>query len=264
VPLPVETMTPIGTASDGYSPLSGSPGDTAADASDNISGRFTETQPPLRPLTPLESFKIPKHHTPPACSTPAWPQTPAGHDYEAVLLAYAKLYILSYSQGIYALSDLCISRLHCELTEISSPRNDPRILENFVELLRYVYCSPRDAIIPPQPLWPAWAELQDLASQFCALNIDVIIEGNQEFRELLQEGGALAAEVMSKTVRRLGSAEAALVKANKAAATTEAALVRANQTAATTAAALITANEATAKAEAKLAKAKPRAARFGA
>ena len=236
VPLPVEAMTP-GAASDGYSPPPATPGD--AKASDGIRTLFGEIPTPLRPLTPLKSFKIPSHHNPPKCSSPARPRAPTSLDYEAILLAYAKLYILSYSQGIYALSDLCISRLHRELTEISLPRNDTRMLENVVELLRYVYCSPRD-IIPPKPLWPAWAELQDLSSQFCALNIDVI-EGNQEFRELLEEGGTLATEMMAKTVRRLGSAEAALVKAKEAAFTAEAALIKANQ--------------ATSKAEAALAKA---------
>ena len=139
-------------------------------------------------------------------------------------LMYAKLYILSYSQGIDALSNLCISHLSRELGAIPSPPVDPQILENIVALLRYVYCSPRDAA-PPKPLQPAWTKLQGLASKQCAPNIDVMAE-NQEFTELLQGGGALARDILVDTVRRLRSVEANAENKNKA---TGNALVRASR-----------------------------------
>jgi hypothetical protein len=175
-------------------------------------------------------LEIAKLDTVPKSASPAWPEKPAGHDYEALLLTHAKLYILSYSQGIRALSDLCIARLHRELKEISPPPIDQRILENVVELLRYAYCIPRDAATP-QPLQPAWTELQNLVSQFCALNIDVM-GGGQEFKALLQEGGVLATDMMAKTIRHLMSSETSLIKANNAIVAAEAALVKASNSAA--------------------------------
>ena len=202
--------------------------DVATDISEVIKEGTSEVSTPVRPLTPLRSLEFPRLRTAQEQLEvpPVQPTTPIGHNYEAVLLALAKLYILSYSQGIYALSGLCISRLHGKLEEISVPPIDTRILDNVVELLRYVYRSPR-AATAPQPLQPAWEDLQNLASQFCALNVDVM-EGNQEFKELLRQGGALATDMMAKTVRRLGSAEAALALAEKRAATAEAALEKAD------------------------------------
>ena len=46
-----------------------------------------------------------------------------------------KLYILSYSQGINALSDMCISRLRRELGGLSPPVADTRLVDGVVELL---------------------------------------------------------------------------------------------------------------------------------
>ena len=247
-PLPVETKTEttmlIGAAPDGNSLLSNGPSGISPIASGSIDETPEGAPTYMRPLTPLGDFKIPNLHILPKCSSPAPPETPAGHGYEAVLLAYAKLYILSYSQGIYALSDLCISRLCHKLHDISSPRSDARILGNVVELLRYVYCSPC-AVASPKPLRPAWVELQNLASQFCALNIDAM-EGNREFMVLLGGGGALPMDVMAKTVRRLRSAEDALAKANKATATAKIDLAKANQAASTAEAALAEATRPTA------------------
>ena len=142
----------------------------------------------------------------------------------AFLLIYARLYILSYSQGINALSDLCISRLRCKLGCIFSPPVNTRILESVVALLRYAHCCPRD-VVPPKPLQPAWAELEGLVSEFCALNIDAM-EGNLGFLALLRENGALAVEILAKTVRRQRLAEAVRIKANSAAATAEAKKVK--------------------------------------
>jgi hypothetical protein len=166
----------------------------------------------IRPLTPLKDFKVPKLHTAPKRASAAWPGKFASHDYEAVLLAHAKLYILSYSQEINALTNLCISRLHRVLKELSQLPIDPLILKNVVELLKYAYCTPRN-VATPEPLQSAWAELQNVTSQFCALNIDAM-DGSQEFKELMQEGGVLATDMMAKTIRRLMSAESDLAKAN--------------------------------------------------
>ena len=220
--IPAGTTTPTGTVSDGPElPLAAL--DFALGLDDAI-GPVRETQNPVRPLTPLGGLKIPKLHVSSKRAPPVRPMTPTNPRYEAVLLAHAKLYILSYSQGIHELSDLCISRLRSELDGISpppAPPADTQVLENIVKLLRYVYRSPHDDVAAPEPLQPAWAGLQNLVSQFCALNID-LMEGNKEFMELLGEAGPLAADVMAKTVRRLRSAEAALARANRLA---EAALV---------------------------------------
>ena len=58
----------------------------------------------------------------------------------------------------------------------------------------------------PKALQPAWRQLQDLASQFCALNIHAM-GAEPAFRALFQEGGTLAIDIMDKTLRRLTSAE---------------------------------------------------------
>jgi hypothetical protein len=112
---------------------------------------------PVRPLTPLRSFEIPKLHTVPKCSSHAWPEKPAAYDHEAVLLTHATLYTLSRAQGINTLSDLCISRLRRVPKVVSPGPIDPLILENVVELLRYAYCSPREVAMP---------EPRNLVSQF--------------------------------------------------------------------------------------------------
>ena len=138
---------------------------------------------------------------------PKVPATPS-RGYRVDFLMYAKLYILSYSQGIDALSNLCISHLSRELSAIPSPTVDPGILEDIVALLRYVYYSPRD-VVPPKPLLLAWTKLQGLASKQCAPNIDVMAE-NQEFTALLEGGGALARDILVDTVRRLRSVEASV------------------------------------------------------
>ena len=243
-PVPVRTMTPIGTSSSGYPPSPDSPGSEIASSVSDDTGEGPKRRilTSLRPLTPLEAYEIPELHDPLERPSQARPEPPTGHDYEAVFLVSAKLYILSYSQGIYALSDMCLGALLNDLMEVSSPRNDKRILENVVELVRYAYCSPH---APPKPLQPAWAELQSLASQFCALNIDVMA-GNREFWLLLQEGGSLATDVMAKTVRRLGTAEASLVNAQESANIFRAALVKANKAATTAEAALAEATRRTA------------------
>ena len=159
----------------------------------------------VRPLTPLKSFEIKNLHGFEKTAPPEWLKNPSGYDFEAVLLAHAKLYILSRSQGVNALSDLCISRLRQALDELSSPAIEPPIPRNAVGLLRYVYCSPR-GMATLEALQPAWQQLQDLASQFCALNIDVMV-AEPGFRAMLQDTGTLATDVMDKTVRRLVSAE---------------------------------------------------------
>ena len=146
-------------------------------------------------------------------------------------LTYAKLYILSYSQGINALSDMCISRLRRELGGLSSPVVDTRLVDGVVQLLRYVYNPPRD-VVRPEPLRPAWAELKGLVSELFMLNIEAV-EGNQGFLALVEEGGTLAADTMAKTIRRLRSAEADLKESREAALVAGAALIEANQAAAT-------------------------------
>ena len=146
-------------------------------------------------------------------------------------LTYAKLYILSYSQGIHALSDMCISRLRRELGNLSSPVVDTRLVDGVVELLRYVYNPPHD-VVQPEPLHPAWAELKGLVSELFMLKIEAV-EGNQGFLALVEEGGALAADVMAKTIRRLRSAEADLKESREAALVAGAALIKANQATAT-------------------------------
>ena len=248
-PVPVRTMTPpIGTSSSsGYPPSPESPGSEIASSVSDDTGEGPKRRilSHLQPLTPLEAYEIPRLHDPQESPSQTRPEPPTGHDYEAVFLVSAKLYILSYSQGIYALSDMCLGTLLNDLMEVSSPRNDKRILENVVELVRYAYCSPRDDIVPPKPLQPAWAELQSLASQFCALNIDVMA-GNREFWLLLQEGGSLATDVMAKTVRRLGTVEASLVEAQELTNKFRVALVKANKAATTAEAALAEARKRTA------------------
>ena len=221
------------------------PGETAPGASDGIGERSRRRiLTYLWPLTPLEGYEILEPYIPPECPSPSRRETPTGldYDYEAVFLAHAKLYILSYSQGIYALSDVCLRGLL--KMKIFSRRNEKRILENLFELVRYVYCCPRDVIVPPEPLQPAWAKLQGILSQTCAMNINAMGE-NREFKLLLQEGGALATDVMAKTVWRLGSAEASLAKAGEEAASLKVALAMANQAAATAEAALAEATRQT-------------------
>lgn len=164
-----------------------------------------QTSAPARPLTPLESFEIRNLHRITETPPPERLEYPIVYDFEAVLLAHARLYILSRSQGVSALSDLCISRLWGELVELSAPEAKSRISDNVVKLLRYVYCSPRE-MATPEALQPAWRQLQDLSSQFCALNIHLM--GTEPgFRTLLQEAGALATDIMDKTLRRLMSVE---------------------------------------------------------
>ena len=239
MPPPVGNMTPRDTTSGGDS-SPGSP--SASNATDGISELSMKTPTPSRPLTPLGSFKIPEH-PPPKCPSPAQSGTPAGYSNEAVLLAQAKLYVLSYSQGIYALSDMCFGALLNRLIEISSPQNDARTLESVIGLLRYVYYPPfSDAT--PQPLQPAWAELQSLASQFCAPNIGFIAE-DREFQVLLQKGGALATDMMAKIVRHLRSVEVALAEANEATAAAKSDLAEANMAATTAEAALADATRTT-------------------
>ena len=160
---------------------------------------------PVQPLTPIESFEIPSLHRITEAMPPERSAHPAGYDFEAVLLAHAKLYILSRSQGVHALSDLCISRLQKELGGLSVPPIKLRISNNVVQLLRYVYHSPQE-MATPGALQPAWRQLQDLASQFCALNIHVM-GAEQGFRALMQEGGTLVTDIMDKTLRQLTLAE---------------------------------------------------------
>jgi hypothetical protein len=126
---------------------------TSNDHAELLKESARQTSTPARSLTPLGSLKIPKFDTFSKRVFPEWPKKPAGHGYEAVLLAHAKLYILSYGLGICAMPDFCIARLHRELTEISPPPIDQRILGNVVKLLRYAYCHPRD-VTTAQPLQP--------------------------------------------------------------------------------------------------------------
>jgi hypothetical protein len=199
VPIPVSASTSSSGTSNGHAELVKEPAG--------------QTQTPVRPLTPFGSLEIPKYGTFSKRAFLIWPGKPASRNYEVVPLAHAKLYILSYGLGINAMSDYCIARLHYELTEISTPPIDQRILGNVVKLLRYAYCTPR-GVATPQPLQPAWAELQRLVSQFCALNIGAM-DGNREFKALLQESGVLATDMMAKNVRRMLSTESALARANE-------------------------------------------------
>ena len=192
LPIPAEATTPTSTSSGGSKHAPASPGDIGGAATNDLG----------EAMAPAEAT-------------------------QAVLLTYAKLYILSCSQGINALSDLCIFHLRRELSRISSPSADVRVFESVVGLLQYAYCSRRD-VFSPEPLQPAWTELKDLVSEFCALNIETM-EKHQGYTELIGEGGALAVDVMDKKMRRLKCAEAVPTGDKEATLAAEADLVKAKK-----------------------------------
>lgn len=111
---------------------------------------------------------------------------PAKHDFEEVLLAHAKTYVVALMFEVQALCALALQRLARILVKIDSVPPDSSFVSNFVELARYAYSATTETQDP----------LRDIVSQFAALNFTSI--QTREMSGLMKGGGDFPSDLMEK------------------------------------------------------------------
>lgn len=161
---------------------------------------FEDPQGQIRPLIPLSKCLSASDLDPPrklsAAERPNEKRfDPAGHDFEDVFLAHAKIYALALKLGIKALRSLALRRLLETLTGIGPVKPHMPVIGNFVDLARYTYSRTNS---PEDPL-------RRIVSQFAALNFTVL--QTKQMRELMSEGGDFPGDLMEKASKRFVASE---------------------------------------------------------
>lgn len=122
------------------------------------------------------------------------PRTPASpsEDYTIDLLCHARLYVFSHRFECGNLATLALQKLRLTLSRYSPDQG----ISSVIELARYTYCHTQDHE-------DVCDKLRKLIIEYLVCHLEKITK-EKEFSVLLQEGGALAHDLLMESMARIG------------------------------------------------------------
>lgn len=121
------------------------------------------------------------------------PFDPVLYDFELVLLAHAKVYVLANFKRVHFLQALALNRVSLVLSRLQPLQAGSHITRNVTAFARYVYANTNHLLMCEEPL-------RKITSDFITENV-VAFQKEKCAVKLMAEGGDLVTDLMSKLCR---------------------------------------------------------------
>lgn len=159
----------------------------------HVEGELDSSQPAIPTVTVVQSKLATNWPVNVSDTQRLEPFDPALYDFELVLLAHAKVYVLAQYKGVESLRALALKRVSLVLSRLQPILAGSHITRNVTELARYVYANTDDRSPGEEPL-------RKITSGFITENV-VAFQKEKCAVRLMAEGGDLVTDLMSKLCR---------------------------------------------------------------